>query len=137
MKHYTLGYTGYTVAQISALAKERDAVVFDIRFRPYGRNVAFNKSRFESALQERYQYIGELGNVNYKLEMKDTRFVDFETGIARIVASDKPVIIMCACKDYFNCHRSIVAAHLRTLGFEVEDIRPRPLIPPQFQLFNF
>ena len=137
MKHYTLGYTGYTVAQIKKLAEELDAVVFDIRFRPHGRNAAFNKSRFIAALEERYEYIGELGNINYKLEMKDTRFVDFEAGISRIVASEKPVIIMCTCKDYFNCHRSIVARRLKELGHEVEEVHPRPLMRPQLTLFGY
>ena len=137
MKHYTMGYTGYSVAQIKKLAEELDAVVFDIRFRPYGRNFAFNKSRFIESLQERYEYIGELGNINYKLEMKDTRFVDLEAGIAKIVASEKPVIIMCTCKDYYNCHRSLVARRLREMGHEVQEVSPRPLIPPQLNLFRF
>lgn len=48
--------------------------------------------------------------------------VDYEAGLREIEASERAVILMCACKDYSLCHRSMLAVMLSKAGYKVKEI---------------
>lgn len=117
---YTLGYSGRKAKDIKHIAEELDAVVFDIRYSPRSRNPDFSGKRLRELLAERYQHIRAFGNSNYR--SGPIALVDFDAGLEAIRQSEKPVILMCVCKDAVICHRTTIAEHLRALGFEVSEI---------------
>jgi uncharacterized protein (DUF488 family) len=135
---YTFGYSGHTSAQLKQLAEELDAIVFDIRFSPRSRDPQWSGKRLRAALGHRYQHIRELGNENYKsgpIQLVDfVQLVDFEAGRTLIEDSNKPVILMCVCHNYHDCHRSVVASKLAAFGIATKEARPAtPRLYKQYQ----
>ena len=129
MKVYTFGYTGRTPEQLKELAEQLDAVIFDIRLAARSRDLRWRKGYLVQLLGTRYQHVKELGNVNYKTGgMENVQLFNAEAGLKRIEQSDRPVILVCMCRDPTQCHRTTVAQMLRVRGVEVEEISPPP--PP-------
>lgn len=99
-KIYTIGYTGRKPQEIKEIVERLDAILLDIRFAPRSRVPRWAKKNLITLIgEDRYQHLKALGNVNYK-SGGPIQFVDFEAGRAAIEASDKPVVLMCGCKDY-------------------------------------
>lgn len=129
---YTFGYSGHTSAQLKQLAEELDAIVFDIRFSPRSRDPQWSGKRLRAALGHRYQHIRELGNENYK--SGPIQLVDFEAGRKLIEDSSNPIILMCVCQNYRDCHRAVVASKLSQLGIATKEARPAtPRLYKQYQ----
>ena len=117
---YTLGYSGRKPAEILQIAEGLDAVVFDVRFSPRSRVPHWSRKRLTELLGDRYLHIRALGNRNYRggpIELED-----FPAGLELIQDSERPVILMCACKDPAICHRSTIADMLRGVGLEVAEL---------------
>jgi uncharacterized protein (DUF488 family) len=123
---YTLGYTGRQPADLAALVNQLDATLFDIRFSPMSRIPHWRRSALESLLGDRYRWVQALGNRNYKNGGR-IELVDYEAGLREIetnlVMNNRPVILMCACKDYSLCHRSMLAVMLSKVGYKVKEIK--------------
>jgi uncharacterized protein (DUF488 family) len=130
-KVYGLGYSGRQQSEIVAAAECLGGVVFDIRWSARSRNIAFTGAHLRDALGDRYVRARVLGNRNYKGTMADVQIDDLETGIAKIEASDKPVILMCVCRSFKSCHRSIIAAELKARGFTYQELNVSDLLNPQ------
>lgn len=127
---FTIGYGGKTPAQIKAIVDDLDAVLFDIRFSPRSRQPQWAKKNVAALVGvERYTHLKALGNVNYK--GGPIEFVDWEAGLQAIEQSDKPVILMCVCKDRHTCHRTTAAEQLKHLGYEVQELLATPAAPAQ------
>lgn len=120
---YTMGYIGKKMPEIQEIARQLEAVIFDVRFSPYSRNPAWNAGNFRKVFGRRYKHVKAFGNAAYK--EGGTRIVDFDAGRKLVEASGRPVILLCACRTYEECHRSVLAARLRELGFQVEEYKPR------------
>jgi uncharacterized protein (DUF488 family) len=129
---YTLGYTGRKLDGLKAIVQEKQAILFDIRFSPRSRNPVWNGGNLRQAFGARYKHIRALGNANYR--GNSVRIQDFDAGLRAIAESGRPVILMCACKDYGSCHRSVIATRLRELGYVVTEISTKPE-PMQRTLF--
>ena len=117
---YTLGYSGRKPAEILQIAEELDATVFDVRFSPRSRVPHWSRKRLTEFLGDRYRHVRALGNRNYRggpIELED-----FPAGLELIQDSERPVILMCACKDPAICHRSTIADMLRGVGLEVAEL---------------
>lgn len=111
MRVHTAGYIGaWTLATLVAKVEEIDAVVVDVRLSPRSRNPQWRGPTLASALKERYVHIREFGNVNYRLRgMHNVRLKDFVKGVAKLDLMNQPdVVLLCACRDYDHCHRSII-----------------------------
>lgn len=121
---YTLGYSGKKMYEIEELVKQVGGILFDIRFSPRSRAPVWNGSNFREVFGARYKHVKALGNRNYK--GGPIALVDFEAGLEQIRASGRPVILMCACKDYDVCHRKTIAERLRPIGFEVSELTTEP-----------
>lgn len=117
---YGIGYSGKSQDQIRQIADQLDAVVFDIRFSPRSRNPEFSGARLRTNLGTRYLHVKAFGNRNYR--GGPIEFVDFEAGLAQVVASDKPVILMCMCKDPARCHRTVIGELLRQHGIQYTEL---------------
>ena len=117
---YTLGYSGRKMDEIQALVVEREAILFDVRFSPRSRNPVWSGSSFRRVFGKRYRHIRALGNRNYR--DGPIEIVDFEAGVEAIRRSGRPVILMCGCRDYAECHRRRIAERLTSLGFSVQEI---------------
>jgi uncharacterized protein (DUF488 family) len=122
---YTIGYGGRTPAEIEQLAQDLDATVFDIRFSPRSRDPRWSRKQLGELLDSRYRHVRELGNVNYK--GGPIELVDFDAGRELIEQSDRPVILMCVCRDPRICHRTVVAHRLREAGLSVTEIGQQAL----------
>ena len=133
-KVYGMGYSGRTLSDIVRIARSLDAVIFDIRWRAGSRNPSFNKSTLQRTLGERYARARELGNVNYKGAVSEIEIADIEAGIHLIEESDKPVILLCVCKDPKVCHRTVIGQELQRRGFEYEELNAHPA---SFELLAF
>ena len=117
---YTLGYSGRSPAEIRQFAEGLDAIVFDVRFSPRSRVPHWSRKRLSEFLGDRYQHVRALGNRNYRsgpIELED-----FPAGLALIQDSERPVILMCACRDSASCHRTTIAGMLREIGMEVSEL---------------
>lgn len=120
---YTIGYSGRSLSEIKSIVENLDAIIFDIRFSPRSRNPEFNMRNLERELSDRYLWIKALGNAAYKGTYQETTIVNLDAGIAAIEASTRSVILMCACKDYRECHRRWIAEHLQSLGYSTNEIK--------------
>ncbi len=123
MKIYTIGYSGRTVAGMAEILERTNGALLDIRLSPRSRKPGFSEKRLREQLGERYEWIHEFGNINYKAG--GIKIADPEVGVAIIdeitKESDSTLFLMCACKDPATCHRSTVAALLREQGYTVEE----------------
>lgn len=113
MDLYTFGYQGRTVGELVQAAVARDAMVFDIRLRPWSPRPQWCRGPMARALGERYVWAGGvLGNELYRAG--GIRLVDEARGMAMVkgALSCHPVILVCACRDLSGCHREYIATRL-------------------------
>ena len=113
---YTLGYSGLDANDIRRLARELNAVLVDIRYRAGSRNQQYNKSALASLFGDDYYHCREFGNENYRsggpIKLAAPAWAsDFIMG--EFLTAGRNVILLCACKDLFTCHRWAVVQYLK------------------------
>lgn len=122
----TTGYAGRTASEMNGLAIINEGVVVDVRLKAFSYNPEFSKRHLKEALQDRYVHAPALGNLNYRQPENGVQIADMEAGIRQIraleAAGHKTAILMCACKSGKRCHRAQIAAQLRELGYQVDEI---------------
>jgi len=114
-----LGF-GYAGKKLSALVRnvtDLDAVVVDVRFKPWAKDPDFQKTTLSRVLGERYVTGGHfLGNRNYK--EGPIEIVDLRAGVQLLESiPNEHVVLLCFCWDFNTCHRKVIANHLQTLGY--------------------
>mgnify|MGYP000965548000 CR=1 FL=1 len=121
---YTFGYLGTPVKQLEAAIRREDALLVDIRMTPFSRNPDYSAGRLRTVFGERYRQVRELGNVNYKnggpiqLQAPDSGLE-----IVTQLAEQRPVVLMCGCRDFHTCHRKVVSDQLRErFGIETSEL---------------
>jgi uncharacterized protein (DUF488 family) len=127
-KVYTLGYAGVTVDELKAVAEALDATIFDVRYSPQSRNPTFRLAHLKKELGDRYHWLRAFGNVNYR-NGGEILLEDPSAGMLAVHQSQKPVILMCACRDYDTCHRKTIAEFLTEYAFQVQEIDPKQYKP--------
>lgn len=129
---YTIGYTGRKPEEVKRIVRDMDAVLFDIRFSPRSRIPQWAGSNVSALVGVgNYRHVKALGNANYKGD-GPVELVNYPAGLAAILASTRPVILMCACGNPATCHRTVVAHMLAADGLEVVEISSKP----QLHLFG-
>jgi len=123
-KIFTTGYQGKTLPLLLQLAAERGAMIVDIRFSPHSKNPSFDIANMQKFLGAAYIHLPELGNADYKTN--HIRLVNYPAGREWLRQLKVPAILLCACKDPRDCHRTHIANLLKNEGFEVEEIEPPP-----------
>lgn len=132
---YTLGYTGWKIDDVAATLDRLDAVLVDVRMVPRSRNPIWNSTALAKRFGERYIWLRQFGNKNYKGTFEQIEIVDFAAGAHRLlelfppkpgsIVPGKPIILFCGCKDVSQCHRKVLAAHLAA-GTTTIDLVPQP-----------
>jgi hypothetical protein len=128
---YTAGYSGWQSAQLAAQVQEFGAALWDIRFSPLSRRPEWRQAELRAAIGPAYVHVKALGNVNYKGGPIELYRPAGAIEAARRVLAERPVILLCACKDWRGCHRLIAAELLAGwLGAQVQHLEP-PARPAQ------
>jgi uncharacterized protein (DUF488 family) len=127
VKIYTLGYSGWNVKAIKTFLESVNGVAVDVRMKPRSRIAAFNGIAFSRLLGDRYYWLSDFGNVNYK-NGGPIAIADFDKGVERLGplrTAGRAVVLMCGCTDVNVCHRKVLAERLaQRLGAEVEHVVP-------------
>ncbi len=119
---YTTGYGGKKPADVLAIITAVNCDLFDIRFSARSRNPQWALSNMIAFFgEERYTHVKALGNKNYRGSYEASEIVDYETGRDLIVASERPVLLLCMCKAPDKCHRRLLAQMLIADGFNVQE----------------
>ena len=133
MKIYTLGYSGWSVEAIKTFLESVNGVAVDVRMAPRSRVAAFNGIAFSRLLGDRYYWLSDLGNVNYK-NGGPIAIADFDKGVERLGplrTAGKAVVLMCGCPDINTCHRKVLAERLaKQWGAEVVHVAAPPKVKP-------
>jgi uncharacterized protein (DUF488 family) len=119
MTIYTLGYSGWKIEDVEAALERLDAVLVDVRMVPRSRWAPlWNGAVLHNRLGDRYVWLREFGNRNYKGTFAEIEIADLPTGEKRLReflakdATGKAVVLMCACRDINVCHRKVLAEWL-------------------------
>ena len=135
MTIYTLGYSGWGIEDVEAVLDRLDAVLVDVRMVPRSRwAAAWNSAVLAKRLGDRYAWLREFGNVNYKGTFEQIEIADFpagETRLREIAATGKAIVLLCGCRDINVCHRKVLADRLaQAWGAEVVHLSPPPKVKP-------
>lgn len=134
----TLGYTEPKAQErLDAFLAQPHTGLVDIRYSPRSRwRPEFN----QSALIERYGalkygHCRELGNVNYNKPGEPIKLLEPERGIRQTISllqNGRSLTLLCACKNYYECHRRIaynlIITALNEMG-ETIWLTPDRLVP--------
>lgn|SRR5574341_422360 len=119
---YTWGYRGHKLSEIMPLM-EQGATLVDIRFHPYSPAPQWRLWAFKKQFGDQYIWLGMLGNLAYRQRGDPFLIADFKAGFNEIMKLSQPIILMCACPDRQDCHRSLVAEMIvRRTGWQVEHL---------------
>lgn len=128
---YTIGYAGWKPEELKAQVDELGAMLIDIRYSPRSRRPEWNREALRGLWGQNwerfYLHLVALGNRNYKsggaIELAAP-----EVGLKALapVLRERPIVLLCACRDADMCHRSVAADFLseRLGGIEVVDLSP-------------
>ncbi len=118
----TLGYRQEGAEEQLARLVAEDYLILDIRKRAGSRfDPAYNRGQLAQRFPQAYHRIPELGNTNYP--HRPFLLVDQETGLrhALTLLEGRPgAILLCACADWQECHRSLVAELLQARRPEIQ-----------------
>ena len=116
MTIYTLGYSGWRIEDVEAVLERLAAILVDVRMVPRSRWAPlWNGSVLHNRLGDRYVWLREFGNRNYKGTFEQIEIADFPAGEKRlreIAAPGKAAVLLCGCRDVNVRHRKVVAEML-------------------------
>jgi len=112
---YLVGYTGKKPEDLHRRVTELGAVLVDARYRPFSRNARWNKSNLEQMFGASYMHLEAWGNLNYKSGFP-IQIADYDAGLKVVLRllKQKPVVLMCVCKNLSLCH-------IANLSYRLED----------------
>jgi len=116
MTIYTLGYSGWKIEDVEAVLDRLDAILVDVRMVPRTRWAPlWNGSALHNRLGDRYVWLKQFGNRNYKGTFEQIEIADYPDGekhLREIIATGKVVVLLCGCRDVNVCHRKVLAERL-------------------------
>jgi len=115
---YSAGYRNLSLDAFCAFIAREGLVVADVRLRPYSiLNPTWNQKALVQRLGDRYAWIPELGNLNYK--GGPIALQNEAGGLERVRAllRDTSVVVLCVCPDAATCHRTVVINKLAAEAF--------------------
>lgn len=114
------GYSMPGAEAILSTIMERDssALLVDIRTQPYSKRPEWRHDSLALRFGKRYRPLGELlGNVNYNTG-GPMRLASATLGAKRLrswLETGHSLVLLCACREYARCHRSLVVEKVRLL----------------------
>jgi uncharacterized protein (DUF488 family) len=137
---YTAGYARLRDPdRLKALAETHNAIVIDVRLRPYTSFTGWSRQELSALLGQQYRWVEAFGNVNHR--GGPIMLHDREGGLRQIapLLATRSVILLCGCADHRTCHRRIVAEALaRRTGRPIVHLLPveeEAATPHQLALF--
>ena len=137
MKFYTIGYGGRSPQEFQDLLTQKGIrVIIDVRLRPdrasmgsYARAKSQDKGiqKLLTTVGIEYISIVELGNVfmesvDWRERYRDLLSKSGDLLTQRLWNVSSPFCLMCAERSPTECHRSLIAEYLVSMGHEVEHI---------------
>ncbi len=138
---FTIGYEGRSSDSFRSTLVDNDiGRLVDVRQMPRSRKPGFSKESLSRLLSESgIEYIhleplgspraareklNETGDLISFLDSYRRHLVSVSAGFSILVrlADEMPTAIMCLEKDASKCHRSVITARMREMGFEVKDL---------------
>lgn len=106
---YTYGYQGGSQEDLQHYAAA-GALILDTRLVPTSPNPLWRRASLERLLGQRYRWCKALGNVNFR-SGGPVQIHDPAAGLELLgtLLWQSPVILLCACRAWQSCHRSVVA----------------------------
>lgn len=135
------------IAHLDELMRDPNTYIADIRLKPFSKKEfpewhGYNLGKYgrDKAGKTRYVWIEELGNLHYKKEDRHKGFAlkDAEIGLSRLILGLSfgwRLVVLCGCKHYDSCHRSLVAQlllsevpNLKVTHVEQIERAPEPVV---------
>ncbi len=102
--------------RLDALLQDEYVYLIDTRYSPRSRRPEWQQSALQARYGKRYLWLGRsLGNINYK-NGGVIQLANAEPGLARLVnglLQGYSMVLLCACKEYEQCHRRVIVEMLR------------------------
>ncbi len=141
---YSIGYSGFSINDfIDTLHTNKISLVIDVRSTPYSQYFSdYNKDNLEKVLeksgiyyrnyvlefgarQEERKYYTHDGYLDFELFAKSPPFLSGFDKLVKSMKQDYTFALMCAEKDPFNCHRTILVARaFYNAGYKVIHLLP-------------
>lgn len=141
---YSIGYSGFSINDfIDTLHTNKISLVIDVRSTPYSQYFSdYNKDNLEKILeksgiyyrnyvsefgarQEERKYYTHDGYLDFELFAKSPAFLSGFDKLVKSMKQDYTFALMCAEKDPFNCHRTILVARaFYNAGYKVIHLLP-------------
>ena len=105
------GYQGKRPEELLRLTEELDAVVVDVRIKPFSRVRGWNSRELMALLGVRYQWCRDLGSENYRAAADaPVKLVDWQAGQSYLLGllERTNVILLCYEADESQCHRRLI-----------------------------
>ena len=112
----TIGYGGRNPSELVRMLQANSiTLLMDVRASPNSRIPGFSSRSMSSYIPSAgigYLHVNDLGNVNRKNPGAGAVLVNEERGMATLLTAIEErskVAILCACRRYYECHRSHIA----------------------------
>jgi hypothetical protein len=121
---FSVGYAGVPIEAFQAFVEREDLRVVDIRFKPASRVTAYSRKRLRERFGDRYTHLPALGNRNYR--GGPIALLDAARGLreVRALLAEGPIALLCVCRDWQTCHRTVITDALGRQGHEVRHVVP-------------
>jgi hypothetical protein len=134
MHIYPCGYSSDAALIMHLMQSHPRMLLIDTRHTPFSRIAAWNEPTLRATYGERYRWAGKfLGNQNHTTG-GPIRQADAETGIRGLIQylqEGHPLILLCGCREYSMCHRSVIVSLLQKALPAVQVVMPDMLPQPE------
>jgi len=110
---YTFGYGGRSVEELASIVAECDAVIVDVRLKPFNGQKGWSLPDLKARFGEAYHWWRCLGNVNFA--GGTPKLKDAKKGVAllaQLIETTSP-ILLCGERNPWMCHRRMIAERLQ------------------------
>ncbi|GHO94823.1 hypothetical protein KSF_048710 [Reticulibacter mediterranei] len=134
MQVYPCGYSRDAALIRHLMQTDPWMLLIDTRYTPRSQMPAWNEAALRATYGARYRWAGKyLGNQNHArggpISLRDA-----ETGIGgliRYLREGYPLILLCGCREYSQCHVSMIVSLLQAVLSSVQVILPETLPQPE------
>lgn len=128
---FTAGYSGHSPTELLRAVETQRATVLDVRFKPQSRVPGWSEGELSHLLGSRYYHVQELGNPG-AFDGGGMRLQNERAGIQILAGFVKqsPVILLCGCSQFENCHRALISRKLTQYNITTQELA-WPILAPE------
>lgn len=107
---FTYGYARGSLRDLDRFV-EQGALIGDVRFNPFSERREWGRDALRERYGADYRWFRKLGNVRYRTG--GIEIADLEPGLHQLRAhlQKRPVVLLCGCEHWHECHRTWVAIY--------------------------